>query len=106
MRRASSPPTTSDAVLAAKNMGFHDFMRRYTLGFFGLIKDYCDWADSQAKSQADLLMLAFGPLFLLGLVLWLLPAWLGKTIALVLLAPMLYGAFVALQHYSRRGGRR
>ena len=87
-------------------MDFHAFMKRYTLGLFGVIKSYCDWAELQAKSQGDLLLLAFGPLLLLGLVLWSLPAWIGKTIALILLAPVLYLAFVALQHYSRRGGRK
>lgn len=34
------------------------------------------------------------------------PCIFGKTIALILLAPVLYLAFVALQHYSRRGGRK
>ena len=87
-------------------MDFHAFMKRYTLGLFGVIKSYCDWAESQAKSQGDLLLLAFGPLLLLGLVLWSLPAWIGKTIALILLAPVLYLAFVAFQFYSRRGGRK
>ena len=60
----------------------------------------------RVAGQGDLLLLAFGPLLLLGLVLWSLPAWIGKTIALILLAPVLYLAFVALQHYSRRGGRK
>ena len=40
-------------------MDFHAFMKRYTLGLFGVIKSYCDWAESQAKSQGDLLLLAF-----------------------------------------------
>jgi hypothetical protein len=87
-------------------MDFHAFMKRYTLGLFGVIKGYCDWAESQAKGQVDLFVLTLGPIGLLGLILWSLPAWLGKTIALILLAPVLYLIFVALQHYARRGGRK
>jgi hypothetical protein len=89
--------------LAAKNMKFDEFMKRYTLGFFELIQAYCGWAESQAKNQTDLLLLGLGPIFLIGLVLWLLPVWLGKTLALVLLAPALYVAFVILRAYAGRG---
>lgn len=54
-------------------MKFDEFMRWYTLGFFGLIQAYCGWAESQAQNQNDLLVLGLGPIFLLALVLWLLP---------------------------------
>jgi hypothetical protein len=83
-------------------MDFHEFMTRYTMGLFGLIKRYCDWAESQAKSRNDLLLLGLGPIGLLGLMLWMLPAWLGKTIALILLAPVLYVAYIVFQHYASR----
>ena len=77
--------------------------RRYTFGFFDVIQAYCGWADSQAKNQTDFLVLALGPIFLLSLLLWLLPAWLGKTIALILLAPALYIFYQALRLYAARG---
>lgn len=78
-------------------MTFNDFMQRYTLGLFGVIKGYCDWVESEAKTDKDSLFLLLGPLLLLGLVLWGLPAWLGKTIALVLLAPVLYLAYLGFR---------
>lgn len=62
-------------------------MKRYALGLFGLIKSYCNWADSQAKHHTDLLLHAFGPLILLGLVFWSLAAWNGKTVALLHVSP-------------------
>lgn len=84
-------------------MKFDEFMRRYTIGFFELIQAYCAWAESQAKSQTDLLLLGIAPAFLIGMMYWLLPVWLGKTLALVLLAPALYVVFVILRAYAGRG---
>lgn len=84
-------------------MKFDEFMRRYTLGFFGLIQAYCGWAESQAQNQKDLLVLGLGPIFLLALVLWLLPVWLGKTLALILLAPALYVVCQVLRAYAVSG---
>ena len=84
-------------------MKFYEFMRRYALGFFGLIQVYCGWAESQAQNQKDLLVLGLGPIFLLALVLWLLPVWLGKTLALILLAPALYVVYQVLRAYAVSG---
>nr|WP_015061197.1 hypothetical protein [Delftia sp. KV29]ABR24148.1 unknown [uncultured bacterium]AFJ11799.1 TrbO protein [Delftia sp. KV29]AFJ11838.1 hypothetical protein pKV36_24 [Comamonas sp. KV36]AFJ11854.1 TrbO [Comamonas sp. KV11] len=60
---------------------FHAFMMRYTLGVGRLLQAYCKWAEGQAKNQLDLLLLGLGPIFALGLLLWALPAWIGKPIA-------------------------
>lgn len=80
-----------------------ELLRRYTLLFFGLIEAYCGWAKSQAKNQADLIVLGLGPVVLLGLALLFLPNWLGKTLALVLLAPTLYVVYMILRVYAVRG---
>ena len=71
-----------------------------------LLQDYCRWADSQANNQKDFLLLGLGPLFLVALVLWLLPAWFGTIAALVLLFPALCIVFVVLRAYAIRGGRK
>ena len=68
--------------------------------------DYCRWLESQAKSTTDFLLLGLGPLFLVALVLWVLPAQLGEIGALVLAAPGLYIAFVVLRAYAVRYGRK
>lgn len=85
---------------------FHNFMMRYTMGFWGYISGYCKWAESQAKTDKDLLVLGIGPLFVLGLLLWSLPAWIGKPIAFILSLPALYLAFLVLRAYSFRTGKR
>jgi len=85
---------------------FHDFMMRYTLGLVGLIAAYCKWAEGQAKSQNDLLVLGLGPIFLLFVILWSLPAWIGKPIAFVLSLPALYMAFLVLRAFAERDGKR
>lgn len=71
-----------------------------------LLQDYCRWADTQANNQKDFLLLGLGPLFLVALVLWLLPAWLGTIAAFVLLLPALYVVFIVLRAYAIRGGRK
>lgn len=85
---------------------FHAFMMRYTLGFGRALSAYCKWAESQAKGQFDLLLLGLGPIFALGLLLWSLPAWIGKPIAFVLSLPALYIIFLVLRAYASRGGKR
>ena len=85
---------------------FHDFMMRYTLGLWGCISGYCKWAKSQAKNDKDLLVLGIGPVFVLGLLLWSLPGWIGKPIAFILSLPALYLAFLVLRAYSVRTGKR
>lgn len=85
---------------------FHNFMMRYTLGLWGHISSYCKWAESQAKDDKDLLVLGIGPVFVLGLLLWSLPGWIGKPIALIVLLPALYLAFMVLRAYSIRTGKR
>ncbi|EDB8709776.1 conjugal transfer protein TrbO [Salmonella enterica subsp. enterica serovar Schwarzengrund] len=85
---------------------FHDFMMRYTLGLWGCISAYCKWAESQAKNDKDLLVLGIGPVFVLGLLLWSLPGWIGKPIAFILSLPALYLAFLVLRAYSVRTGKR
>lgn len=85
---------------------FHAFMMRYTLGAGRLLQAYCKWAEGQAKNQLDLLLLGLGPIFALGLLLWALPAWIGKPIAFVLSLPVLYIIFLVLRAYAIRGGRR
>ena len=67
---------------------------------------YCRWAESQAKSNKDFLLLGLGPVFLVALVLWLLPTWLGTLGAIVLAIPSLYVAFIVLRAYAIRGGRK
>lgn len=67
---------------------------------------YCRWIESQAKSPTDFLLLGLGPVFLVALVLWLLPARLGKLGALVLAAPALYIAFIVLRACAVRSGRK
>lgn len=78
-------------------MTFHTFMQRYTLGLFGVINGYCDWIGKEAKTDKDSLLLLLAPIATIGLILWLLPAWLGKTIALILLAPVLYLSWLGLR---------
>ena len=68
--------------------------------------DYCRWVESQAKSQTDFLLLGLGPLFLVALVLWVLPARWGELGALILVAPALYIAFIVLRAYAVRYGRK
>jgi hypothetical protein len=72
----------------------------------GLIQAYCRWAESQAKSNTDFLLLGLGPMFLVALVLWLLPAWLGTAGAVILAAPALYVAFIVLRAYAIRSGKK
>ena len=48
------------------------------------------WLMSQAKSPTDFLLLGLGPLFLAGLVLWMLQARSGKLGAFILASPALY----------------
>ena len=67
---------------------------------------YCRWAESQAKCNKDFLLLGLGPVFLVALVLWLLPTWLGTLGAIVLAMPSLYVAFIVLRAYAIRGGRK
>ena len=67
---------------------------------------YCRWAESQAKSNKEFLLFGIGPVFLVALVLWLLPAWLGTLGALVLAVPSLYVAFIVLRAYAIRSGRK
>jgi hypothetical protein len=85
---------------------FHAFMMRYTLGFGRVLSAYCKWAESQARSQFDLLVLAIGPIIALGLLLWALPAWIGKPIAFVLSLPAVYVIVLVLHIYINRDGRR
>jgi hypothetical protein len=40
-----------------------------------------------------------------GLLLWALPAWIGKPIAFVLSLPALYVIFLVLRAYASRGGQ-
>ena len=75
---------------------FHAFMMRYTLGVGRLLQAYCKWAEGQAKNQLDLLLLGLGPIFALGLLLWALPAWIGKPIAFVLSLPALSVSYTHL----------
>lgn len=72
----------------------------------GLMNAYCRWAESQAKSNKDFLLLGLGPVFLVALVLWLLPTWLGTLGALVLAVPLVYVAFIVLRAYAIRSGRK
>lgn len=67
---------------------------------------YRRWLDSQAKSPGDFLLLGLGPLFLAGLVLWILPARWGRLEAIILAGPALYIALVVLGGYARRHGRK
>jgi hypothetical protein len=84
---------------------FHAFMMRYTLGVGRLLQAYCKWAEAQAKNQLDLLLLGLGPIFALGLLLWALPAWIGKPIAFVLCCRALHHLPGAAR-LRDRGGRR
>lgn len=77
-----------------------------TLAAKGLMQAYCRWAESQAKSNTDFLLLGLGPVFLVALVLWLLPAWLGTVGAVILAAPALYVAFIVLRAYAIRSGKK
>lgn len=81
-------------------------MMRYILGFVRVVSAYCKWAETQAKGQFDLLLFGIGPIFALGLLLWALPAWIGKPIAFVLSLPALYIIFLLLRAYASRGGKR
>jgi len=63
---------------------------------------YARWAQSQAKSDKDFFLLGLGPLLLVGVVLWLLPSWLGTLGALVLAVPALCVAFIVLRSYAIR----
>jgi len=71
---------------------FHDFMMRYTLFLWGCISGYCKSAESQAMNDKDLFVLGIGPVFILGLLLWSLPAF--------------YLAFLLLRTYSVRTEKR
>lgn len=68
--------------------------------------NYCRCVESQAKSPTDFLLLGLGPLFLVALVLWILPAQLGELGALILAVPALYIAFIVLRAYAVRYGRK
>lgn len=82
-----------------------EFMNRYTLGFLNVVSAYCNWAESQAKSDGDLLVLGLGPVVLLGVGLYALPEWLGKPIAFVLLLPALYVIFMVVRAFVERNGK-
>ena len=74
----------------------------YTLGLFSAVKKYCDFANRQARNEADLFFLGLGPIGLIGLLLELLPNWLGIAIALILFAPAIYAVILILSCYSER----
>jgi hypothetical protein len=67
---------------------------------------YCRWVEDQAKSRADFLLVGLGPVPLIALVLWLLPARWGMLGASILIAPALYVVFIVLRAYSLRSGRK
>lgn len=71
-----------------------------------LADSYRRWLDSQAKSAGDFLLLGLGPLFLVGLLLWMLPPRWGRLGAIILAGPALYFALVVLGGYARRHGRK
>lgn len=75
---------------------------RYTLGLFSAIRKYCDFANRQARNEADLLFLGLGPIGLISLFLALLPKWLGIATALILLFPAIYAVVLILARYSER----
>lgn len=69
-------------------------------------ESYRRWLESQAKSPGDFLLLGLGPLFLTGLLLWMLPARWGRLGAFILAGPALYVTLVVLGGYARRYGRK
>jgi membrane protein implicated in regulation of membrane protease activity len=73
-----------------------------TLAAKELVRSYCCWAESQAKNNKDFLLLGLGPVFLVALVLWLLPTWLGTLGALIFAVPALYIVFIVLRVYAVR----
>lgn len=80
-------------------MNIHTMMMRYTMSVFSAIKAYCDWAESEAQSQRDLLLLAALPVLGLCLFLWLMPSWVSHLVALALLAPVFYvGSVLVSDH--------
>ena len=75
-------------------------LNRHTFGLFTAVKRYCEFADQQARNEADLLFLGLGPIGLIALLLMLLPKWLGISFALVLLVPAIYALILILTRYS------
>lgn len=78
-------------------MNIHDILVRYASGLLELIRAYSSWVETQAKNKIDVLVLTLGPVFLLTLFFWSLPAWLIKTIAAILLVPILYVVYLFLR---------
>ncbi|MGS0755530.1 conjugal transfer protein TrbO [Roseateles sp. GG27B] len=77
-------------------------LNRHTFGLFTAIKRYCDFADRQARNEADLLLLGLGPIGLMALLIALLPKWLGITVALIFMVPAAYAVILTLALYSER----
>jgi Flp pilus assembly protein TadB len=77
-----------------------------TLAAKRLLQAYCRWVDSQAKSNTDFLFLGLGPVLLVAMVLWLLPAWLGTVGAVIAAAPALCVVFIVLRAYAMRIGKK
>ena len=77
-------------------------LNRHTFGLFTAIKRYCEFADRQARNEADLLFLGLGPIGLMALLIALLPPWLGITITLIFMVPAAYAVILILARYSER----
>ena len=81
-------------------------LNRYTFGFFGLTSGYCNWAARQASNQGELVMLALAPGVVAVLLLWILPNWLAKPLAFILILPFLHIAVLVIRALIQRAKER
>lgn len=77
-------------------------LNRYTFGFFNLTSGYCNWAARHASNQGELVMLALAPGVVAGLLIWILPNWIAKPLAFILIVPFLHVAFLVVRELVQR----
>lgn len=75
-----------------------NFLNIYSEVYFGTFKVYSDWAQSEATNEMQLIELALLPGVFVCILYWLLPIWLGKTIAIALMIPPMYIMAMLFKH--------
>jgi len=78
------------------------FLHRYTFGMFEVVGEYAAWVERHAVSDRDFFLLGIVPLILVGIGIYMLPVWLGKLIAFVLILPYLYIGYALLRLWLNR----
>jgi hypothetical protein len=77
-------------------------LHRYAFGTFELVGEYSAWVERNSVSQRDFFVPGILPLILVGIGIYMLPVWLGKLIAFVLIVPYLYIGYALMRCWLNR----